>query len=561
MKKFNIISRWMLPVVAASVMVLAGSSCSESSSEEEGPALPSVAIKFDAQLYPLTRTDLNEKFRTSWKTGDAIGVFATTFGSELQSEGNVLNNAKLVYDGSSWTLDNNPQAQWPSDQPLDFYAYYPYNESFTNPLDITFNVQSEQGDADSFAASNLMLARTIGVARGTTVCMMFYHALTLVDLSFPPLDAGWDNNTRVLLHDVFNSVKVNLAATDLKAELNQESRGDVDLYRFSSDSETGGLEYRVWVPAQTVEAGKPLLKFFYSGWLEKYDKALAETLSLPSGEVISLEGEFMGYIPLTKITAGEFMMGTPVDEPGHSAMESQHKVVLTRDYYIGTYEVTNSQYAEFLNATGVLDVSGDLSLITADVEGYGTQILFQKNPSWNVIYDVDLEKWVPVSGRENTPVSFVSWYGAKAYADWIGGELPTEAQWEYACRAGTTTAWSFGDDYSVITDYAWCDENSKNNGPSEVGQLEPNPWGLYDMHGNLYEWCSDWFDYYYGIENLTTDTVVEDPVGPDSSMYKVMKGGSWFNYWHYLRSGYRNVYFPDACSDWNGFRVVFPVTE
>lgn len=100
MKKFNIISRWMLPVVAASVMVLAGSSCSESSSEEEGPALPSVAIKFDAQLYPLTRTDLNEKFRTSWKAGDAIGVFATTFGSELQSEGNVLNNAKLVYDGS-----------------------------------------------------------------------------------------------------------------------------------------------------------------------------------------------------------------------------------------------------------------------------------------------------------------------------------------------------------------------------------------------------------------------------------------------------------------------------
>lgn len=97
MRKVNIISRWMLPLVA--VFVMAGSSCSENSEET---SLPSVAIKFDAQLYPLTRTDLNEKFQLSWdRGGDAIGVFATAFGSELQSEGNVLNNAKLVYDGTS----------------------------------------------------------------------------------------------------------------------------------------------------------------------------------------------------------------------------------------------------------------------------------------------------------------------------------------------------------------------------------------------------------------------------------------------------------------------------
>lgn len=558
MKKFNIISRWMLPVVAASVMVLAGSSCSESSSEEEGPALPSVAIKFDAQLYPLTRTDLNEKFRTSWKTGDAIGVFATTFGSELQSEGNVLNNAKLVYDGSSWTLDNNPQAQWPSDQPLDFYAYYPYNESFTNPLDITFNVQSEQGDADGFAASNLMLARTIGVARGATVCMMFYHALTLVDVVFEPLAAGTDD-IQVQLSNVCNSVKVNLAASKLQAESDESSRSDLTMYQYPNTLEEG-YEYRVWVPAQTVETGDHLLKFRYSGWREMAGNMLQERLSLPSGEVVSMESEFVGYLPLTRITAGEFMMGTPESESGHSYMETQHKVILTKDYYIGTYEITNSQYAQFLNAMAIPDVSGELSSISAEVEGYGVQNLFQKSPNWNVYYDSTQGKWVPVLDKGNYPISYVTWYGAKAYADWIGGELPTEAQWEYACRAGTTTAWSFGDDYSVITDYAWCDENS-TNGPSEVGQLKPNPWGLYDMHGNLYEWCSDWFDYYYGIENLSTDTVVEDPVGPDSSIYKVMKGGSWFNYWHYLRSGYRNVYFPDACSDWNGFRVVFPVTE
>lgn len=96
----------MLSLLVASVMV--APSCSD---DPEGESLPKVAIEFDAQLYPLTRTELNDRFRTSWKTGDAIGVFATAFGSELQSDGNVLQNAKLVYDGSSWTLENNPAAQ------------------------------------------------------------------------------------------------------------------------------------------------------------------------------------------------------------------------------------------------------------------------------------------------------------------------------------------------------------------------------------------------------------------------------------------------------------------
>lgn len=554
MKKFNIISRWMLPLVALSVMAV--SSCSESSEEA---ALPSVAIQFDAQLYPLTRTDLNEKFQTSWKRGDAIGVFATPFGSELQSEGNVLNNAKLVYDGTTWTLEGNASAQWPSDQALDFYAYYPYDERFTNPLDITFTIQSEQTDADSFASSNLMLARTIGVARGATVCMMFYHALSLVDVTFDPTGAN-PEDTEVMLSNICNNVKVNLAASELKAELTGSERSDITMYPYSLNAEKG-YEYRAWVPAQTVTEGNQLLKFRYSGWREMGGNTLQERLSLPSGGVTAMESEFIGYLPLTRITAGEFVMGTPENESGHSYMETQHKVVLTKDYYIGTYEITNSQYAQFLNATAVPDVSGDLSQISAEVDGYGVQTLFQKSPNWNVRYDSSLEKWVPVLDKGNYPISYVTWYGAKAYADWIGGDLPTEAQWEYACRAGTTTAWSFGGDYSVISEYAWCDENSKNNGPSEVGQLEPNPWGLYDMHGNLYEWCSDWFDYYYGIENLTSDTVVEDPVGAESSLYKVIKGGSWLNYWHYLRSGYRNVYFPQGASDLNGFRVVFPVAE
>lgn len=123
-------------------------------------------------------------------------------------------------------LSGPPTIPW-----ISTHIIYPYDENVTNPLDITFNIQAEQTDADSFAASDLMLARTIGVARGATVCLMFYHALSLVDVTFTPLEEGADE-VRVQLHDVCNSVKVNLAGEELKAEPDESSRGSVDMYLF-----------------------------------------------------------------------------------------------------------------------------------------------------------------------------------------------------------------------------------------------------------------------------------------------------------------------------------------
>lgn len=145
----------------------------------------------------------------------------------------------------------------------------------------------------------------------------------------------------------------------------------------------------------------------------------------------------------------------------------------------------------------------------------------------------------------------VTWYGAKAYTDWVGGSLPTEAQWEYACRAGTTTAYSFGGDAAGLGDYAWYWYNSESSDPSPVGTKKPNPWGLYDMHGNVSEWCSDWFGSYSDASAAT------DPTGPASGDYRVARGGDWLSYPKDCRSAYRISSSPGSAFNIIGFRIVF----
>ena len=132
-----------------------------------------------------------------------------------------------------------------------------------------------------------------------------------------------------------------------------------------------------------------------------------------------------------------------------------------------------------------------------------------------------------VSGdTSQLPVEQVSWNEAVAFCGKLSEQegveyrLPTEAEWEYACRAGTTTAYSFGNDASGLGEYAWHDGNSGNT-THPVGGLKPNAWGLYDMHGNVYEWCQDWHAP-YGNEK-----VVSDPTGPESGTRRVLRGGAF----------------------------------
>jgi len=220
-------------------------------------------------------------------------------------------------------------------------------------------------------------------------------------------------------------------------------------------------------------------------------------------------------IKMVLIPAGEFLMGSPdSDEDADTWEKPQHRVKITRPFYLGVYPVTQEEYERVMG----------------------------KNPS-------------DFKGDRQRPVETVSWNDAAEFCRRLSEKegktyrLPTEAEWEYACRAGRTTKWCFGDSQSQLADYAWYDDNSGGT-THPVGEKKPNAWGLYDMHGNVYEWCDDWYD-----EDYYSASPAADPKGPDSTAYRVLRGGSWdFDPW-VTRSADRGWDAPDDRSLYFGFRL------
>ena len=227
------------------------------------------------------------------------------------------------------------------------------------------------------------------------------------------------------------------------------------------------------------------------------------------------------------IPAGEFTMGSPDSDSGARSTEKpQHRVRITKPFYLGTTEVTQGQYEKVMG----------------------------KNPS---------------NFKESGPdasVESVSWDDAQEFCrklselaeEKMAGRryrLPTEAEWEYACRADSKTKLCCGDDDSRLGDYAWYSKNS-NLKTHEVGQKKPNAWGLYDMHGNTWEWCADRFGSKY-YANSPTD----DPTGPSACSYRVLRGGSWYRNARSCRSASRNARAPDFRFFNIGFRVALVLVE
>ena len=251
-----------------------------------------------------------------------------------------------------------------------------------------------------------------------------------------------------------------------------------------------------------------------------HQKAWADHLGVPVQTTNSI-GMKQNLIP-----PGEFQMGSPESDRStatgrsinrrlgeNSWSENQHLVRITKPFYLGVYEVTQKQYEQVMG----------------------------KNPSDRKV--------------ANKPVEKVSWNDAVAFCRKLSAQegveyrLPTEAEWEYACRAGTTTAYCCGDDARELPQYAWYNKNSKNT-THPIGEKLPNPWDLYDMHGNVWEWCQDWLAA-YGNEK-----VVSDPTGPTHGEYRVLRGGAFFLQPGFVRAAFRNYFYQSAYRlPFYGFRL------
>ena len=236
------------------------------------------------------------------------------------------------------------------------------------------------------------------------------------------------------------------------------------------------------------------------------------TVVLPGGATMEM----------ARIEPGTFLMGAPESDFRAKEWERpQHKVTISEGFYLGKYEVTQGQ--------------------------------------WEAV--MDTQPWIKKTRQTGRryPAVWVSWDDVQAFVqklnEMAGSDLyrlPTEAEWEYACRAGTTTSWSFGDDWKQLGAYAWYKGNTvlrKEEHAHEVGTKQPNPWGLYDMYGNVWEWAQDWWGPYPAHAQV-------DPTGPASGSSRVGRGGGFNEVATDARSAYRGHDAPTTRSTGIGFRLV-----
>ncbi|MFM9115003.1 MAG: SUMF1/EgtB/PvdO family nonheme iron enzyme [Planctomycetota bacterium] len=219
------------------------------------------------------------------------------------------------------------------------------------------------------------------------------------------------------------------------------------------------------------------------------------------------------------VPEGDFWMGS---EKGYSDEKPVRAVRLTQGFYLGKYPVTNEQYGRYLAAQ----------------DGKPRVPEYWNDRRFN---------------QPDQPVVGVSWDEAMAYCAWAGGRLPTEAEWEYACRAASTTAYCFGDDESQLGEYAWYEKNSGGR-TQPVGHKKPNSWGFHDMHGNVWEWCQDWVGMY-------DPRTLVDPTGPSKGEVRSLRGGGWGYDAARCQSTFRGRTGPSIRGDGLGFRLALSPRE
>jgi formylglycine-generating enzyme required for sulfatase activity len=272
----------------------------------------------------------------------------------------------------------------------------------------------------------------------------------------------------------------------------------------------------------------PLEAPFFQAEAGAAQLAWARHLNVPVERFIDL-GQGV-RLELILIPPGKFMMGSPPTEVDRRLDETQHAVTLTRPFYLGRYPVTQGQFRAVMGALPNVCASPGAA-----------------------------------AAAPNDPVSNISWADAHAFCQALnvpGVVLPTEAMWEYACRAGTTTPFPFGDELNGVQanchghfPYGTTQAGPHMNGPTPVGSYAPNAFGLYDMCGNVWEWCQDYYGPYKALASLI-DPCQHRSLDDDR---RVVRGGSWFHRACYCRAAYRGRPRPDECNATFGFRLAASV--
>ncbi len=265
----------------------------------------------------------------------------------------------------------------------------------------------------------------------------------------------------------------------------------------------------------------------------KYQKNKQESLN-----------KLTGGIDLVYVRGGSFEMGS---EKGESDEKPMHTITLS-NYFIGKYEVTVGQFRKFIAATGYktsADINGGSYLWN------GSQWKLQPGINW----EYDALGFKRPETEENHPVIHVSWTDALEYTKWLSSvtgkafRLPTEAEWEFAARGGmSSNGYTFAGS-NDINQVAWSLDN-KSNQTFPVGKKQPNELGIYDMTGNVWEWCNDWYDADYYAKSPSTN-----PQGSKSGLFKVIRGGSWGGLSNFNRVTFRYRYFPGNRGKFNGYRI------
>lgn len=593
---------------------IAGAALLCSCTQEDAPDVPDggdrIPVTFTAGIESAAVTRTTGIDNDTWTSSDHIGIVMSTAGYEISngegSDGIFANNIEYAAD----KIDRNDKGRsratfipvsgkpiyYPRTGKVDFHAYYPYTkrDNKGGKLDDQYNLTVDLSDQSNPAAIDLLYAEALGIGRSSKpVDFGFNHMCAKITLNvaagegftaddiraLPAADVNVKIKTSVMMQLADNGqvvvatgsptkdvhpYKANVTPAGVNAVFSVifSPRNEKDIpVQFTIDGKT----YTVTV--ESIDPDNPPILISWNRGGNYVYPVIVKRTGIEVGEctfkawnVDDNKGSGTMEKPdVVYIHAGTFTMGSPEGEENRDAGEVQHQVTLTKGFYMAKYQTTNAQFAAFLNAIGVGSDGKCPATDSYPTAQHPEKVLVsdctKKDNStypWGMKWNNN--QWEPMSGYSDYPAIYVSWFGADEYAHWQGGSLPTEAQWEYACRAGSTTAWSFGNNKNQLGDYGWYQNNSERK-THPVGTKLPNAWGLYDMHGNVYEWCLDGWTKEYSPDPVV-DPLIPMNQAPDIDS-RMRRGGMYGNYAGYCRSAHRNADTSNASDYYNGFRIVF----